>query len=94
MKLLFKILILFIVLTIGWKYFLKNSQKEPLVSFSDKTGGFSVSIREPEKEELKEIVKRVKDLVYREATIHNPSGDILPDNIDNSVIREVKEKVN
>ncbi|EKE19297.1 MAG: hypothetical protein ACD_9C00055G0001, partial [uncultured bacterium] len=36
-------------------------------------------------------IKKIKNLVYYEATIHNPEGDMLPDNIDNSIISKVKD---
>jgi hypothetical protein len=60
------------------------------VSFSP----FSLAISKPEKDFLKKVVKKVESLVYREATIHNPPGDMLPDQIDDKIKQEIKEKVN
>lgn len=40
------------------------------------------------------IVKKIKDFVYYEATIHNPEGDMLPDQIDNTIISETKKILN
>jgi len=94
MKLLIKLTLVAIALAVIWNYFSRNGQKEPLFSLGNKTDSLSVNIRKPEKDELKSILRKVKDLIYREATIHNPPGDMLPDNIDNNVIKEVKEKVN
>lgn len=38
-----------------------------------------------------QYAKKMKNLVYREATIHNPEGDMLPDEIDDSIISGVKK---
>jgi len=43
---------------------------------------------------LKRVVKKVSGFVYHEATIHNPPGDILPDQIDDKLKQEIKEKIN
>ncbi len=97
MKQILKVIILVFIL-IGFVSILKtdadSAGQDPLISFQDKNGGFSIKIRDKEKEELKGIVLKVKNLVYKEATIHNPPGDMLPDGIDNAVIKEVKEKIN
>ena len=60
------------------------------VSFSP----FSLTIQSPEKDFLKKVVKRVEGVVYHEATIHNPPGDMLPDQIDDNVKGEIKKIVN
>jgi len=60
------------------------------VSFSP----FSLTIRRPEKDFLKKVVRRIAGLVYHEATVHNPPGDLLPDQIDNQVKNEIKKVVN
>ena len=60
------------------------------VSFSP----FSLTIQSPEKDFLKKVVKRVEGVVYHEATIHNPPGDLLPDQIDDQVKGKIKEIVN
>ncbi len=60
------------------------------VSFSP----FSLTIRKPEKDFLKKVVRKVEGFVYREATIHNPPGDMLPDQIDDNVKGEIKKIVN
>ena len=97
MKQVIKVVILVLIL-VGFVTLLKgesdSKEMAPLVSFKDEAGNFSIKIREKEKEELKGIVLKIKNLVYKEATIHNPPGDMLPDGIDNTVIKEVKERVN
>jgi hypothetical protein len=60
------------------------------VSFSP----FSLTIRKPEKDFLKKVVRKIEGFVYREATIHNPPGDMLPDQIDDNVKGEIKKIVN
>ena len=60
------------------------------VSFSP----FSLTIRKPEKDFLEKVVKKVEGFVYHEATIHNPPGDMLPDQIDDNVKGEIKKIVN
>jgi uncharacterized protein involved in cysteine biosynthesis len=55
---------------------------------------FSLTIQGPEKDFLKKVVKRVEGVVYHEATIHNPPGDMLPDQIDDNVKGEIKKIVN
>jgi len=60
------------------------------VSFSP----FSLTIQKPEKDFLKKVVRKVEGFVYHEATIHNPPGDLLPDQIDDNVKGEIKKLVN
>ena len=60
------------------------------VSFSP----FSLTIRKPEKDFLKKVVRKVEGFIYREATIHNPPGDMLPDQIDDNLKGEIKKIVN
>ena len=62
--------------------------------FSVSLSPFSLTIQSPEKDFLKKVVKRVEGVVYHEATIHNPPGDMLPDQIDDNVKGEIKKIVN
>jgi hypothetical protein len=62
--------------------------------FSVSLSPFSLTIHQPEKDFLKKVVKKVEGLVYREATIHNPPGDMLPDQIDDSMKGKIKEILN
>jgi hypothetical protein len=71
-----------------------NGSPEPLISINDQSGSFSITVREKDKEELKKYLREIKALIYREATVHNPEGDVLPDQVDDKVIEEVKERVN
>jgi hypothetical protein len=60
------------------------------VSFSP----FSLTIQKPEKDFLKAAAQKAKNIIYREATEHNPAGDLLPDQIDDQVKGEIKKIVN
>ncbi len=60
------------------------------VSFSP----FSFAIAKPEKDVFKKAVKKIEGFVYHEATVRNPPGDLLPDQIDDNVKDEIKKIVN
>ena len=60
------------------------------VSFSP----FSLTIAKPEKDILKRAAQKAKSIIYREATQHNPAGDVLPDQIDDEVKGQIKKIVN
>jgi len=62
--------------------------------FSISFSPFFLTISRPEKDFLKKIARGVKSIIYREATEHNPAGDVLPDQIDDRLKQEVKEKIN
>lgn len=94
MKLIIKLLIVAIVFWAAWSYANRDSQEKPIVSLDDSQGSFSVHISSPQKEELKGIVSKISNFVYHEATVHNPPGDMVPDQIDDTIKNAVKEKVN
>ncbi len=62
--------------------------------FSVRFSPFSLTIQKPEKDFLKKAARKAKSIIYREATEHNPPGDMLPDQIDDKIKQEIKEKVN
>ncbi len=59
------------------------------VSFSP----FSLTINKPEKDILKKAAAKAKNIIYREATKHNPPGDLIPDQIDDKIKQEIKDKI-
>jgi hypothetical protein len=61
--------------------------------FSVSISPFSLTIRKPEKDILKKVVRKIENFVYHEATIHNPPGDMLPDQIDDNIKGEIKKIV-
>jgi len=52
-----------------------------------------LKISEKNKPVMIEVAKMVKRFIYREATIHNPEGDVLPDELDDEIIKGIKNKV-
>lgn len=100
-KILIKLIVLAAIVYFGWNFFTSKNNPEPLINLTlptdgqtDRMDNFSIKIRNEEKEELKQYLGKIKYFLYRKATEHNPSGDVLPDNIDDQVIGEMKEKIN
>lgn len=62
--------------------------------FSINFSPFSLTINKPEKDFLKKVAAKAKSIIYREATKHNPPGDVLPDQIDDKIKQEAKERIN
>lgn len=54
----------------------------------------SLWVRDNEKKYLERFARKVKNVVYREATLHNPKGDLLPDSVDDNIINELKSRIN
>ncbi len=98
LKLIVKIGLLFLIVFVIGRFLglkvIETDSANPVIRVRDSEGNFKIQIREPEKTQLKNLTKQIKNLIYKEATEHNPEGDILPDQIDNRVIQEVKERVN
>lgn len=51
-----------------------------------------VKIEQQTKEELKKQGKNLENEIYKQATEHNPTGDLLPDSIDNTIKERLKEE--
>ena len=84
---MFKKLFLFIILlaiSVAWLGGILSVSFSPL----------SLTIQKPEKDILKKAAKRLGGIVYQEAAVHNPPGDLLPDQIDDNVKGEIKKIVN
>lgn len=84
---MFKKILLFLIIIVFLAAFLGGIFS---VSFSP----FSININKPEKDFLKRAARKAKSIIYREATEHNPPGDVLPDQIDDKMKQEIKEKIN
>jgi hypothetical protein len=63
MKLIIKLLIVAAVFWTCWTYGNRNSKGEPIVSFTDSQGNFSVRISNPPKDELKGVVHKISNFV-------------------------------
>ncbi len=89
------ILVIFLCLAVFGGYWLKKNVGDlspgSLARFLK--GETKIQLDEKTKAELKEKAKEVDDKVYQEATEHNPEGDVLPDEIDNTVKDEIKKEV-
>ncbi|EKE20698.1 MAG: hypothetical protein ACD_7C00503G0016 [uncultured bacterium] len=53
----------------------------------------NISIKEELKTDSKNIILQIRDIIYFEATKHNPPGDMLPDNLDDKIKHEIKERI-
>ena len=62
------------------------------VNFSD--GRLRIIVEPRVKATVHGTVVRIKKRIYLEATEHNPEGDVLPDEIDDKIIKEIRETVN
>lgn len=59
-----------------------------VVIYSQQKG---IPIKEELKTDSKNIILQIKDVIYFEATVHNPEGDLVPDGIDDSVKGKIRE---
>lgn len=41
----------------------------------------------------KRLFGKISDFIYAEATIHNPEGDLLPDQVDDIIKEEIKNRL-
>lgn len=62
--------------------------------FSVNFSSFSLTINKPEKDFLKKVARKAKNIIYREATEHNLEGDFFPDQIDDKLKEEIRKKIN
>jgi len=72
--------------------FLKNDNHIISINFDNES--MHVAVRSKEKEVAKKAVKKIKGFIFREATEHNPPGDLVPDAIDDKVMDSIKKHVN
>lgn len=52
-----------------------------------------ITVRPEAQPLIKKTVQKVEDILYRQATLHNPVGDLLPDEIDNNIKELIKETI-
>lgn len=53
-----------------------------------------VKLKDQKRPWLKKISSYISQIVYAQASKHNPSGDLLPDQIDDIIKGKIKEKIN
>ncbi len=69
----------------------KNEKVFEFVKEDD--GSWGIRFGKMEEEFLRNMADKVESFVYREATEHNPEGDFLPDQIDDRIKGEVKNRI-
>jgi hypothetical protein len=56
-------------------------------------GKSGLKARDANKPLLKNIVRSFDQLIYREAGKYNPQGDVIPDELDNAIKKELKKSI-
>ena len=96
MKKLLKILgissIIIIVFLAGGLFLVYEKYKEEIIFVDPVDGKTKIKLDENEKNIIKKILKPIVNFVYSEATIHNPAGDVLPDQIDDNIKNSIKDR--
>lgn len=64
-----------------------------VVKYDSQNKKFNLLLNKEEKSLLKAVVREIKSWIYEEAAVHNPEGDILPDELDDEIIKGIKNKV-
>lgn len=64
-----------------------------LFEYDGDSGTFLVKTSVEDKAILRAAARKIKGWIYHEATIHNPEGDMLPDEIDDKVLKEIKDRI-
>ncbi|OGE83839.1 MAG: hypothetical protein A3B95_02755 [Candidatus Doudnabacteria bacterium RIFCSPHIGHO2_02_FULL_43_13b] len=87
-KIIFSIIIFFIIIGIIFAMAVFR-----VVEDDSQNKKLNLLLNKEEKSLLKSVVREIKNWVYKEATIHNPEGDVLPDELDDEIIKGIKNKV-
>ncbi len=85
------ILLILLGLAVVGGFWLKNNASLELADFFNKDG--KVEINDEAKAEIKDEARKIDGKIYEEATIHNPEGDMLPDQIDDTIRAKLKEEI-
>lgn len=84
------LLIITLCVAVYGSFWLKNNTSLKVSDFFNKDG--EVEIDKDAKGEIKEKAKKLDNRIYKEATEHNPEGDVLPDEIDDTIREKIKEE--
>jgi hypothetical protein len=95
MKIFWTILfIIFLLLGGAWVVLSGMHKNEKVFELvKDDFGSWSIKFGKTEEAFLNNLAEKFKNLVYREATDHNPEGDFLPDQIDDNLKKEIKSRI-
>lgn len=78
---------------IGWSFY---KQIRASVSWSQIWNALmdrgKVKIEQQIKDELKKQGKNLENEIYKQATEHNPKGDLLPDSVNDTIKEKLKEE--
>ncbi|EKE11592.1 MAG: hypothetical protein ACD_15C00056G0001 [uncultured bacterium] len=96
MKIFWTILfIIFLFLGGMWIVLSGMHKNEKVFEFvKDDSGSWSIILGTTERDFLEDVAGKIKSLVYREATEHNPGGDVLPDGLDDGISKEIRNRIN
>lgn len=92
LKILFISSIIIIIVVAGGLFWEYKKYKEEIIFIDPLDGKTKIRLDENEKDLIKNALKPIVNFVYREATIHNPAGDVLPDQIDDNIKKNIKER--
>lgn len=53
----------------------------------------NISIIEELKIDSKKIILQIKDIIYYQATVHNPEGNLMPDEVDDTILGRIKSLI-
>jgi len=53
----------------------------------------NISVTEELKIDSKKIILQIKDIIYYQATEHNPDGDLIPDEIDDTILGRIRSLI-
>ena len=81
---------------LAYQFKINKANEVPLgsITIAEERDGYKLVIDSDKKGVLKSVTDKLNSLIYREATTHNPAGDIVPDKIDNTIKDKIKEKIN
>jgi hypothetical protein len=84
--------IIFVVIVAGGLFWEYEKYKEEIIFIDPLDGKTKIKIDENEKDLIRKALRPILDFVYREATLHNPAGDVLPDQIDDNIKKNIKDR--
>ncbi|MDP1833791.1 MAG: hypothetical protein Q8L11_02560 [Candidatus Moranbacteria bacterium] len=85
--------VVFLILVGLWAVLMMSHPDEKVFGFvRDSSGHWKIKFGKTEEAFLKNMAKKTEEIIYREATEHNPEGDFLPDGVDDAIKEEIKNR--
>ncbi|NQU99132.1 MAG: hypothetical protein HQ538_00175 [Parcubacteria group bacterium] len=92
MKILLYLFVIVLFILLGLAIFggiwIKNNTSLEFNDFFNRDGEVEI-----DKDKVKDGAKELDGKIYKEATEHNPEGDMLPDGIDDKIREKLKEEI-